>query len=150
MPNFRAFYEDITDHHPSITQPKKSRRDEMRINRVCAIVISPFTEFWGGRERGFFFTAHFTPSLRSTVIKMRFLASKTDRDRRDVGDDFSPRISGIQDHFGARKAVGFSVGSVRPRFNSCPSCSVTFRQLHCQVRAWVQQAAPTCGGQPHK
>ena len=72
------------------------------------------------------------------------------QDRR-IGDDFSARrpewISSIKDHFGARKAV-------HPRFNSCPSCSVTFRQLHCQVRAraWVQAAAaaPTCGRQPHK
>ena len=73
---------------------------------------------------------------RTAVIKMRFLASKTDRDRRNVGDDFSPRI--IQRHKRSLWSEKSGRSIVHPRFNSCPPCSVTFRQLHCQVRARVR------------
>ena len=118
----------------------------MGINCVCiAIVISPFLHrilFWG---RGFFFTAHFTPSLlRSLALEPP--SSKCGSwhprptDRRNVGDDFSPRI--IQRHKRSLWSEKSGRSIVRPRFNSCPPCSVTFRQLHCQVRvrvrAWVR------------
>ena len=116
----------------------------MGINCVCiAIVISPFLHqilFWG---RGFFFTAHFTPSLlRSLALEPPSSKCGSWHPRPTAIAATSETIfhpesfSGIKDHFGARKAVGRSI--VRPRFNSCPACSVTFRQLHCQVRARVR------------
>ena len=71
------------------------------------------------------------------------------QDRR-IGDDFSARrpewISSIKDHFGARKAV-------HPRFNSCPSCSVTLTHISGAPLSSASDGAVyplTCGWQPHK
>ena len=114
----------------------------MGINCVCiAIVISLFTEFCSGGEDSFSrLTSHHRSSARSRSNRRHQNAVLGIQDRPIAATSetiFHPEsFSGIKDHFGARKAVGRSI--VRPRFNSCPPCSVTFRQLHCQVRARVR------------
>ena len=71
-----------------------------------------------GRRRGFFFTAHFTPSLRSRRRPSSKCGSWHHPSRTSETIFHPESVSdGIKDHFG-------SWSILRPRFNSCPSCSL--------------------------
>ena len=97
----------------------------MRINCVCAIVISPFTEF-GLRERGekgilFHGSLHTIAPIEAPSVRHQnaVLGIRAERRRRSFTPNKRRRH---KRSLWSEKSGSWSI--LRPRFNSCPSCSV--------------------------